>query len=56
MQTKLVQMVGWFISMQKTGGCPLKKALHSFMTVQGGTSRLERHTAAHKTTNRIVRF
>ena len=41
---------GWLVCQYtKTGGCPVEKALHSFRTVQSGTSRLERHSATHQT-------
>ncbi len=38
------------------GGCPLKKVLHCFKTVQGGTWRLELHTSSQKATDGTVRF
>ena len=40
----------------KIGWLSTKKNLHSFRTVRGGTSRVERHTATHKTSNTILRF
>ena len=48
---------GWLVCQYaKTDSCPLEKALHSFSTVQGGTSRLELHNTTHKTMNTMFRF
>ncbi len=52
-----LRWAGWLLCRYaKHGGCPLGKALYFFKTVQGGTSRLERHTSSHKSTARTVRF
>ena len=40
----------------KNGECPASKGLFKFRTVQGGTSRLERHTSSHKNGSSIARF
>ena len=40
-QANTTHSAGWLVCQYaKTGGCLLEKALHSFRTVQGGTSRL----------------
>ena len=52
-----LRSAGWLICRYvKNGGCCLERALFSFKTIQGGTSRLERHTASHINGTGTLRF
>ena len=51
-----LRSAGWLVCRYaKNGRCPVEKALQCFKTVQGGTSRLKRHTLAHKNNSGILR-
>ena len=57
MSYRHTRSAGWLVCQYaKTGGRSLQKALHSFRTMQGETSLLERYTATHERTNTILRF
>ncbi len=52
-----LRVAGWIpCNFAKSGDCALEKALFVFKTVQGGTSRLERHTSRHKNCPGTVQF